>query len=277
MADRISNRKVREATHAGIFYPDEPATLEKTVRDLLAAAVLPSLGKLRGIISPHASLSYSGDLAALAWKASAMAKVSRIVILAPLHRASEASVYLPESLAYACPLGQIEVDGEAVEELQDCGTNYVRNDIPHLEEHGIEVQLPFARYLHPEALIVPILVGRGSAALVRSLASSLNLVFGESRENTLFVISTDLVFADSAGESARLSDRFLASLQGDAWEDLVAYDSVEGGSACGSGCVAALLASGLAGSALLLGRHAAGSTRESEDELHGEYAALALV
>jgi AmmeMemoRadiSam system protein B len=154
----------------------------------------------------------------------------------------------------------------------DCGTFYEVNDIPHLEEHGIEVQLPFARHLHPGAKIVPILVGRTTMAVVKSLATGLRLVFGKTRAKTLFVVSSDLAFAPTPAESARLSDRFVDLLLRASWQELVEEEL----GVCGAACAAALFAGGIVEEARLLGRHGGGGERENADDAYGEYAAFAM-
>ncbi|MEI6876956.1 MAG: AmmeMemoRadiSam system protein B, partial [Spirochaetota bacterium] len=205
MSENGSTRKVREATHSGIFYPEDPSALASTIAGLFEAVPETEARRALGIVSPHASIEYSGDLSALAWKASAGRKLARIVILAPLHRSQEPAIFLPESSLFESPLGAMEVDERAIAGLMDCGTFYVVNDIPHFEEHGIEVQLPFARTLYPKARIVPILLGRATLPVVKSLATGLRLVFGAEKQSTLFVVSSDLAFARSPSESSRLS------------------------------------------------------------------------
>ncbi len=276
MADRDGNRKVREATWAGIFYDDDPAQLSRDVDGLLERASGGGPAEARSILSPHASLEYSGDLAALAWSACRERRISRIVIVGSWHRTTETSLWLPESQSFEGPFGSVEVDRKAVAELMDCGTFNVQSDLPHLEEHSIEVQLPFVSRLFPGAPIVPILVGRPSLSLVKSLATSLDMVFGRRISSTLLVVSTDLEFAPSPEESAARSNRLLAFIDKGDWEGLVEEGAAGRLASCGITGIAALLASGFAGRPRLLGRHGSGSARESEDDAHGEYAAIAF-
>jgi len=276
MTEKAPHRKVREATHAGLFYPEAPELLLERVDALLASCGRAGPAGPRAILSPHAGFEYAGDLEALAWKTARASGVARIVLLAPLHRSEQLAIILPESDSFSTPLGAFDVDREAIEGLMDCGTSFIESDIPHFEEHSIEIQLPFARRLFPGAAIVPILLGRTCPALVKSLATALRLVFMEELQSTLFVVSSDLVFASSSEASHLGSDHFLALIAKGDWEALV--DEGESGrlQACGTGCVAGLLASGLAGAATLLGRHDARGIRETEDDACGEYAALAF-
>jgi len=268
--------KVREATWAGIFYDDDPAGLSLNVDALFAGSMVTTSTSARAIISPHASLEYSGDLAALAWTSCRDRKLSRIVIAGPWHRTTDASLWLPESQRFEGPFGSVELDRRAVSDLMDCGTFNVMSDVPHLEEHSIELQLPFAARLFPGVPIVPILVGRPNLALVKSLASSLDMVFGRRLSSTLLVVSSDLEFASTPEESASRSDRLLRFIEDGDWEGLVEAGTAGKLGSCGIASIAALMASRFAAGPRLLGRHGSGNARESEDDAHGEYAAIAF-
>jgi AmmeMemoRadiSam system protein B len=283
MAKHTENGKVREATVAGIFYPEDSAELAMAMGRLIASAEpgskSESITRARAIVSPHAGLGYSGDLSALAWKSACNRKIDRVVILSPLHRAEESLVYLPEADYFATPIGPVQVDKPSVEELLDCGTAFSMNDIPHFEEHGIEVQLPFLRTLFPEASLVPILVGKAQGSLVKSLASALGIVFGDKAASTLFVVSSDLSAGLEAASVGKVADQLLALIAQRDADALLDFrvDGVQ--TACGAVCLAAYLASPLAEGArsVLLGRHDSSKSRESEQERLVEYAALAFL
>ena len=59
--------KARRPSVAGLFYPDDPGTLERMVSDLLAAAPV-SDSAAKAIIAPHAGYAYSGPTAAHAYR-----------------------------------------------------------------------------------------------------------------------------------------------------------------------------------------------------------------
>jgi MEMO1 family protein len=277
MKELIRQIKVRDATVAGIFYPDDPPELDAKISSLLDAAK-PSVTNATAILSPHAGLDYSGDLSALAWKSAAGSKIDTVLILSPFHGADKALIYLPESDYFDIPTGRLIVDREIVEELRDCGTLMSVNDIPHFEEHGIELQLPFMHALFPDARLVPILLGTPSRASVKALTTALSLVFAERARSTLVVLSSDIGSSTDDGAAERNAQRFLdlfLALDGAAiFEDLPAKD----GHACGSGISSAFFASGLATGShpVLLSRHDSSATRESGEERLVHYAAIAF-
>jgi MEMO1 family protein len=277
MKEIIGRAKVREATVAGIFYPDDPSELEAKVAALLAAAK-PASTNAKAILSPHAGLDYSGDLSALAWKSASRAKIETVLVLSPLHRAEDSLIYLPESDYFDIPTGRVPVDGALVEEMRDCGTLMSVNDIPHFEEHGIELQLPFMHALYPSARLVPVLLGRPSPAAVKALASALALVFSDRIASTLVVISSDLGSAMEANIAAAYADRFLRGFLAEDANFLLAGLSAFDGFACGAGCASAYFSSGLSSGTrpIILARHDSSARRETGEERLVHYAAVAV-
>jgi MEMO1 family protein len=277
MREILGQEKIRDATVAGIFYPDEPAELEARISALLAAAK-PAIMNAKAILSPHAGLDYSGDLSALAWKSASDRKIDTVLILSPLHRAEEAFIYLPESDFFEMPNGRLTVDGNLVAELRDCGVAMRVDDIPHFEEHGIELQLPFMRALFPDASLVPVLLGKPTQAVIKALGSALARVFSSRIDSTLVVLSSDLGSATEEHIAAACADRFLRAFLSCDPASLVEELSAVDGSACGTGCASAYFASGLAKGAKphLLARHDSSASRETGEERLVHYAAVAL-
>ncbi len=234
--------RIREPIVQGIFYPDNREDLEADVVRYLAEAgerfaISPGAG---AIISPHAGYDYCGIFIAAAFLAAAGRPVKTVVILAPVHREPVDAVFLTESAYFSTPLGMVEVAEEIVSELEASSTRILRNDIPHLEEHAIEVQLPFIQHQFPGARIVPILMGRATLTNVRLLARAFDLCFAERDESTLFIVSSNLsnhtdgaAAVESVTELMRLFER--ADCEG-----LLSAFSRKEVTACGSGCVATL-------------------------------------
>ncbi|MBN1243956.1 MAG: AmmeMemoRadiSam system protein B [Spirochaetales bacterium] len=239
MAEHSGNRMVREATAAGIFYPEAPGALVEALRALFDASADPAPGA-RAILSPHGGFPWSGKLSALAWKAAKGRRVSTALIIAPLHGADESRIWIPESAEFQTPIGDIATDLPLLREIESCGTVFEESDIPHLLEHGIEVQLPFLHTLFPGAKVAPLLVGSPSPAVFSSLVSALDLIIAERLDELLVVASSDLSSVPrnaEAGRNASLaSERALRALFD---RDAALLESP--GDACGP-CGATLLA-----------------------------------
>ncbi|CAG0953048.1 hypothetical protein BURK1_00300 [Burkholderiales bacterium] len=206
-------RDVRPAAVAGTFYPGEPTELAASVRAFVAGAPA-SPGSARGrpkaLIVPHAGYVYSGPIAAGAYArlAGLRASIRRVVILGPAHRVAVRGLALPSARAFATPLGEVEVDREAVASLRGL-PQVVENDAAHALEHSLEVQLPFLQSMLDGFRIVPLAVGHASAD---DVAQVLDRLWGGPE--TLVVVSSDLShyhrYAEAREIDRESADRILS-------------------------------------------------------------------
>jgi hypothetical protein len=256
MSMRKVNAKVREAIVSGIFYPDQPAELERVVGKALDAAktryveharATPSSAATKlaagAILAPHAGLSYSGAVQAMAWQAAAGRSIERVIILAPHHRGKNPSVFLPESAVFQTPLGDIAVDETLCAEIESCATLFETSDIPHLEEHAIEVQLPFMKLLFPQARLIPLIIGSIDANAVISVARALDMVLDSLWETTLLVASGNLASSTDLDEGRTQSDYIVQLIDHADWQGLVAAKEQGVLNGCACNVLAVLLAS----------------------------------
>lgn len=235
---------------SGIFYPDEPKAAEAALASFEAEGSSKNgrQGKQAiALIAPHAGWDLSGQISSDAFSAASGRKISTVVIIGPLHQDKAEGLFLSESEFFETPIGEIAVDRELCAELESCGTFFITNDIPHLEEHSIEILLPFVKRCFPSASIVPILTGGNRASIIRSLSAGLDIVFGPIADTTLFVVSTNLCANIATAAANEHADRFLACLQSGDHARLI--DGVGAGtiSACGAAGCASLMGTELIG------------------------------
>ena len=178
---------VRRPVVAGTFYPSEARELESTVEAMLSQTTETKLGRLCGMVVPHAGYPYSGPIAGKAFSllAHATDAPNRILLIGPPHFMAVRGIVAPSSLAFATPLGDIAVDVGTVELLRDAGLVTI-DDTPHMPEHSLEVELPFLQSVLEEFTIIPLLVDDTSPEQV---ALVIERVLGK---RTLLVVSTDL-------------------------------------------------------------------------------------
>ena len=233
-------RRIRASTVEGIFYPQVPAQLRKAVEGLLEGSPAEEAG-VRSIIVPHAAFDYSGGVAAAGFKASAGRRVDLAVLLGPVHREPIEAVLLTESQAYQTPLGIVEVEQELSQALEGHGPEFRYDEIPHLEEHCLEVELPFLQVVHPNARLLPLLLGRPSRKLVEKLAEALWELTRDRLESTLFVVSSNLSPFLSDEDSEAYAAEVLERIQNRDWKALVDSPGRKSLYTCGGGCIAAIL------------------------------------
>jgi len=166
---------VRAPAVAGSFYPADPSQLRETVARLLASAAYGTPPK--ALIAPHASYVYSGLVAASAFRRVEDAPVSRVVLLGPSHFAPLRGLALPGAAAMRTPLGDVPI--EEVSLPQDPRA--------HVEEHSLEVELPFLQVALRSFTLVPLAVGD---ATPDEVAGVLEQLWGGAE--TLIVVSSDL-------------------------------------------------------------------------------------
>ncbi len=182
---------VRPPAVAGLFYPAERGELDRQVSALLAEdppdrASRPA-GEPKALVAPHAGYVYSGPVAASAYRLLADAVgVSSVVLLGPAHRVAVAGCAIPTVDAFRTPLGDVPVAAALRDRVAGRDWSVV-SDAAHLEEHSLEVHLPFLQEVLGEFEVLPIVVGNASAGEVADL---LELTWGGPE--TLVVVSTDL-------------------------------------------------------------------------------------
>lgn len=179
---------IRPPAVAGSFYPADPALLAATLDRLLADAGTPSGLPPKVLIVPHAGYIYSGPSAARAYAllAPLRRQIRRVVLLGPTHRVAVNGLALPESGFFATPLGNIEIDQEAVADLQHL-PQVLASERVHAQEHSLEVHLPFLQRTLADFKLLPLAVGN---AAPEAVAEVLDILWGGPE--TLIVISTDL-------------------------------------------------------------------------------------
>jgi MEMO1 family protein len=201
---------VRVPAVAGSFYPADAGELRTEVDRLLAeaAASVPAGARCpKALIVPHAGYVYSGPIAASAFARVApyAARIERVVLVGPTHRVFVASLASPGAQRLRTPLGELEVDTEALRLV----ANIPADPVAHAREHSLEVELPFLQRVVPRAKLVPLAGTRADPELV---GRTLDALWGGPE--TVIVISSDLShylpYAEAQNTDARTAARIIA-------------------------------------------------------------------
>lgn len=195
---RQSSGQVREPAVAGAFYPGNEAELSLMIDEFFENVELPELDKysIRGLIVPHAGYIYSGQVAAYGYKAAGLSTSSRpirtVVLIGNSHQEFFDGISVYKSGYFRTPLGDIEIDQDFAQKLIDSNKKIFFKESAHLQEHSLEVQLPFLeKVLSVQGgfKIVPIIMGNDEQATIDILINALkNLI----DDNTLIIASSDL-------------------------------------------------------------------------------------
>ncbi len=184
----MQERAVRLPTVAGQFYEANPTRLRKDIERFLAEKELVKLkGAVRAVILPHAGYMYSGGVAARTMAVAKGEKFTRLVVIAPSHRCPVAGIAVPSYAKCRTPLGDMEVDLEAVGNIPQTKL-FPRTDQPHAQEHALEVELPLAQVIFPDTPVVPLICGQIDSRTASELADGLMPLWGDGN---LWIISSD--------------------------------------------------------------------------------------
>jgi AmmeMemoRadiSam system protein B/AmmeMemoRadiSam system protein A len=232
--------EVRRPAVAGSFYPADPQTLSRQVRDFLSRAPKEKVaGEIIALISPHAGYMYSGQVAAHAFKLVEGMKFDAVIVIAPSHRTHfhGASVY--DRGGFETPLGFLPVEKELCQKLKE-GSNLIQN-VPqaHAQEHALEVQLPFLQATLGPFNLVPIVIGDQSYRTCQVVGQT--IAKATLGKKVLLVASTDLSHFHPYDEAVKRDHLILEDLRNFDSQKL-AQDLDSGkGEACGGGPVLAVM------------------------------------
>ena len=194
---------VRDAAMAGLFYPSDPDVLRREVEGFLQDVTQQGSVPPKALIVPHAGFVYSGPIAARGYAQIISAPIERVVLIGPSHREAFYGLAAPEARHWASPLGGLEIDFQALEELPK-RSPLIFSDLIHAEEHCLEVQLPFLQLVLGDFRLIPLVVGEAS---VDEVAEVLDAAWGGPE--TLVVVSSDLSHYESY-DRAVVKDRSTA-------------------------------------------------------------------
>lgn len=189
----MSNRgNCRDAKHAGAWYSASGAQLNAQLEGWLSHAHS-SFRPARAIIAPHAGYTYCGACAAHAYKQVDPSVTRRVFILGPSHHVALSRCALSPAEIYKTPLYDLRIDQKVYGELWKTGLFDRMTQKTDLEEHSIEMHLPYTAKAmesrRDDFTIVPVLVG----GLSESKEQEYGRLFSKylADPSNLFVISSD--------------------------------------------------------------------------------------
>jgi AmmeMemoRadiSam system protein B/AmmeMemoRadiSam system protein A len=179
---------IREPAVSGQFYPSAKEELKKLIKSMVDEKAVKE--DVIGYYAPHAGFVYSGPVVG--------AVVSRVnfketcVILGPSHTGAGAPFSILTEGAWRTPLGDVEIDTELAKAIMANSHHFKEDRLAHLQEHSIEVQLPFIQYFKPDVKIVPIVLSHTSAAIYRNIGLAIAKGIKDTGRQVVIVASGDM-------------------------------------------------------------------------------------
>ncbi|MCB0585892.1 MAG: AmmeMemoRadiSam system protein B [Phaeodactylibacter sp.] len=201
--------KTRKSAVSGQFYPADGGKLLSTIAGLLEqASVQPAPeGPLKALIVPHAGYVYSGQVAAYAYALlkNESERWKRVVAIGPAHTVLMHHLATDPNDYWETPVGKVSI-------LHD---GFIAQESAHINEHSLEVQLPFLQYVLADFRFLPLIAGKITPKdYCRAVEDALG-------EDGLLLISSDLSHFydyDTACELDQATNRAIESLDYQAME-----------------------------------------------------------
>ena len=187
--------KIRKPAVAGAFYPADAGELSGRISDFLNKGETDTdSSPAKMVIVPHAGYDYSGQVAAYGFQAlKKYAKVNNIgeptvIILAMSHHTLINGFAVDASDQWETPLGEVPLDKEMINKIAEIPSVSLDSS-PFVNEHSLEVEVPFLQEIFPQIKIVPLLVGYNQNEDYATFARKLGEIVDK---NTLLLVSSDL-------------------------------------------------------------------------------------
>ena len=184
---------IRPASHSGSWYDDNPKQLSKELSAYLSESKqYAQYNTLKSIIVPHSGLEYGGPVAAKAFINVNPDNFDKVVILGPSHYEYFKGAALTPFEKFETPFGDVDVDTTTINNLLGDSKHFF--SFPQscdVQEHSIEMEIPFLKYIFNKKKfsIIPMVIGDGNLSKNVELGKCLYNLYEDLK--TLFVISSD--------------------------------------------------------------------------------------
>ena len=192
-----AGEKVRRPVVAGMFYPSDPRELRREVEEYIGNAEKAEFdGRIVALISPHAGYVYSGQVAAYAYKLVEGMYFDDVIVVAPSHRVDFVGASIYDGDGYETPLGIVPINRDLSRKIGQ--QSKIIDYLPqaHIQEHSLEVQIPFLQDVLKGFRLVPVVMGpTWNLGICRQLSQA--IIRSIKGRRTLIVASTDLTHSYS--------------------------------------------------------------------------------
>ena len=199
---------IRRPAVAGRFYPGTESALRSSLGDLLTES---SDRQAIAVVAPHAGYVFSGATAGRVF--GSIRVPGRVVVLSPNHTGRGAPLSVWAEGMWSTPLGDVPIDTEFCDALIEADPRFTADEDAHLNEHAIEVEIPFLQARNPAFKLTPIVVGSTPRDVLISVGESLANVIEALEGEVLIVSSTDMSHYVPADVARTLDEKALKRIE----------------------------------------------------------------
>lgn len=198
-----SGTGMRPTAVAGKFYPGEDAARRAMVGTMFKGLSQPKSNPA-AIMVPHAGIKYSGKIAAQVWDCLEAPESRPMIVLSPKHTANGVNwAVCPHDSWQVSRTTTIQGDTTLARQITEAVTPLQLDASAHMQEHGIEVQLPFLERIAPNATVVGMTLHGGSWEDISAAAEEFANFLKTLPQMPLLVISSDMNHYASEEENHR--------------------------------------------------------------------------
>lgn len=194
---------IREPTVANQFYPGRDGDLKEDLSGRIKE--VEKKEKVLALVSPHAGYVYSGDVAGAVYSIAEIPK--DVVVMGPNHHGLGAPFSVMTGGTWRMPSGDIPINGKLAQLMVEESRWLRADDQAHINEHSVEVQLPFIQYVQPALEFVPVVLSTTDYQTCEEIGSAIARAIKRYGEPVVIVASTDMTHYESQ-ESAKEKDQF---------------------------------------------------------------------
>jgi len=192
---------IREPIVAGQFYPRSPSSLEAQISTFIDKKAAKE--EVIGVVSPHAGYMYSGAVAG-----AVMSKIKfkdTFVIMGPNHTGYGKPFSIMTEGSWITPLGEVKINSQLGKKILAESRDLEEDQVAHLYEHSVEVQIPFLQYLKKDFKIVPIVLSHAPRSVYKEIGKAIAKAIKELKTETVIIASSDMTHYEPR-ESAKKKD-----------------------------------------------------------------------
>ncbi len=195
---------LKQPAVSGMFYPAGEEALRESIENSFTSSFgvgeIPTLKceNYKGdypfnVFVPHAGFIYSGPAASFAYdKIVREGFPDTFIILSPNHTGIGKEISVFNEGEWITPLGNVKVDEDFANAIINNADKASSDFTAHIQEHSIELQLPFLQYFSNNFKIVPITFGYQSFENTLEVAKAIVSASKEVESSYCVIASTDL-------------------------------------------------------------------------------------
>ncbi|MFH1441789.1 MAG: AmmeMemoRadiSam system protein B [Candidatus Omnitrophota bacterium] len=206
----MDNIIVRKPAVAGKFYPGSPNEIKKQIRGFLDDKI--SKSEAIACILPHAGYIYSGKVACQT--IASINLKNKLVILGPNHTGIGKQFSIICQGTWQTPLGDIKIDGSLAKNILNQSEYLEEDNLAHLYEHSIEVELPILQYFKPDFQIVPIVCFPGQLQKLKKIGQDIARAIIDSglKDSVTLIASSDMTHYEPYKQAQKKDNNAIQSI-----------------------------------------------------------------